>query len=401
MGTKVYTAYHPLSVVGTSTKNSLREWLDYTLSANNDTTYSLNLFSGIQIDKNYSGASSSGNVSQTITGTGQTNKTGSKAIDYRYAQVTTIINQWTWSWTKTHNQQTVAIKINPSSGFGDLGSLLGGGASGDLVFTIPAKTSYIVSYDANGGTGAPGNQTKWYGENLTLSTVKPTRDQYTFVKWNTKADGTGTDYNPGATYTGNNALTLYAIWEKTYYLPQISNLKFIRCESDGEPNDEGDYALVTFDWSVDRWKYPSNAVSGNAISVTLSDNTISIPVTGAAANNKLSGSIVAANKKILGSAGHLYSEDTSYEGTVTLTDTATGETVHSVTASAILPASEFPIDISLVRKSIGIFMSASDEEDNVVNVKGKVVENNGTRDIDLQISDATIAKYVALGMSTT
>lgn len=32
---------------------------------------------------------------------------------------------------------------------------------------------------------------------------------------------------------------------------------------------------------------------------------------------------------------------------------------------------------------------------------GSVTENNGTRDIDLNISEATIAKYVALGMSTT
>lgn len=74
------------------------------------------------------------------------------------------------------------------------------------------KPTYAVTYDANGGSGAPGNQTKTYGTALTLSSTKPTRTDYDFVKWNTKADGSGTSYDPGASYTGNAALTLYAIW---------------------------------------------------------------------------------------------------------------------------------------------------------------------------------------------
>lgn len=75
-----------------------------------------------------------------------------------------------------------------------------------------SRRQYTVSYNANGGTGAPANQTKSGGVNLTLSNEIPTRDGYTFVKWNTASDGSGTDYNPSATYTGNAALTLYAIW---------------------------------------------------------------------------------------------------------------------------------------------------------------------------------------------
>jgi len=33
-----------------------------------------------------------------------------------------------------------------------------------------------------------------------------------FSKWNTKADGTGTDYSAAGTYTADNDLTLYAVW---------------------------------------------------------------------------------------------------------------------------------------------------------------------------------------------
>lgn len=77
---------------------------------------------------------------------------------------------------------------------------------------VPAWTSYTVSYNANGGSGAPSSQTKWKDQTLKLSSTKPTRTGYTFSKWNTKSDGSGTSYSSGANYTANSAATLYAIW---------------------------------------------------------------------------------------------------------------------------------------------------------------------------------------------
>lgn len=72
-----------------------------------------------------------------------------------------------------------------------------------------------VHYDANGGSGAPADQTKTYGKDLTLSSTKPTRGGHTFLSWNTKADGTGDTYQPGATYTHDQdggTVTMYAKW---------------------------------------------------------------------------------------------------------------------------------------------------------------------------------------------
>lgn len=83
--------------------------------------------------------------------------------------------------------------------------------------TISAKTSYTVSYNANGGSGAPSSQTKWYGTTLTLSTTKPTRTGYSFKNWNTNSGGTGTSYAAGASYTANSAATLYAQWTANTY----------------------------------------------------------------------------------------------------------------------------------------------------------------------------------------
>lgn len=77
---------------------------------------------------------------------------------------------------------------------------------------IPAKPSYTVSYSANGGSGAPASQTKWRDERLFLQAGKPTRTGYTFRCWNTKQNGTGTNYSPSQEYTANSGVTLYAQW---------------------------------------------------------------------------------------------------------------------------------------------------------------------------------------------
>ena len=80
---------------------------------------------------------------------------------------------------------------------------------------------YSVTYNANGGTGAPAYQTKsgFISSPLTLSTTIPTRTGYTFKNWNTAKNGSGTSYAPGATYSTNAVVTLYAQWTaKTYTL---------------------------------------------------------------------------------------------------------------------------------------------------------------------------------------
>ena len=71
---------------------------------------------------------------------------------------------------------------------------------------------YTISYNANGGSNAPGDQSKIENKSISLSSSKPTRTGYTFVNWNTKKDGSGTTYKAGASYKDNADLTLYAQW---------------------------------------------------------------------------------------------------------------------------------------------------------------------------------------------
>ena len=77
--------------------------------------------------------------------------------------------------------------------------------------------TYVVSFDANGGTNTPSPQTKTYGTDLALSNATPTRTGYSFVEWNTSSDGTGTSYAPGGTFSTNADTTLYAVWAPITY----------------------------------------------------------------------------------------------------------------------------------------------------------------------------------------
>ena len=145
------------------------------------------------------------------------------------------------------------------------------------LYAVWKANTYTVKYNANGGTGAPSNQTKTYGKNLTLSTTKPTRTNYNFNGWGTSASSTTVSYAAGATYTNNAAITLYAIWELAYTKPRISNLSIVRCDPDGTINDEGQNGLVSFEWECDKtassivikWK-PSSGTTWTSGSLTVS-----------------------------------------------------------------------------------------------------------------------------------
>jgi Listeria/Bacterioides repeat len=107
-------------------------------------------------------------------------------------------------------------------------SSAGGSAEYSAGDTIPASAdktlyavwqinTYPVNYNANGGVGAPAAQTKTYGVSLTLSSMQPTRDGYNFLGWAESASATEAEYEPGGSYTKNQAKTLYAVWQiRTY-----------------------------------------------------------------------------------------------------------------------------------------------------------------------------------------
>lgn len=162
--------------------------------------------------------------------------------------------------------------------------------------------TYTVTYNANGGTGAPAAQTKTHGTALALSSTKPSKissdassyvvtlnanggtcsassieatrlTDYSFKNWNTKADGTGTAYSSGASYTTDASATLYAQWSSTTKTKSVtlptpvrSGYTFLGWEESGNSS-----ARFTESYT------PGGNVTLNAV---WQDNTFSVDING-------------------------------------------------------------------------------------------------------------------------
>lgn len=79
---------------------------------------------------------------------------------------------------------------------------------------VPEGTDYTVTYDANGGQGAPDSQTAPAGTCVVISKEKPTLEGNTFLGWNPNkyAPEASSTYAPGTEYCGGD-ITLYAVWQ--------------------------------------------------------------------------------------------------------------------------------------------------------------------------------------------
>ena len=207
-------------------------------------------------------------------------------------------------------------------------------------YTVP-KPTYAVTYDANGGTGAPGGQTKTYGTNLTLSSMEPTRTDYDFVGWGTTATATTAAYQPGDTYTGNAALKLYAVWRLNYIHPAVQGLVVDRCESTGELADDGTYVRAYFGYAADRTFDATNVITTVAATVNGVTETRTV--------DQQSGSVA-----LVVNAG--ISETSAYTVSVTVTDSYKGGTS---TATASLPIPQYVIAAAPSGNALGFGKPAS------------------------------------------
>ena len=81
---------------------------------------------------------------------------------------------------------------------------------GAVTVQADAPVNHTVTFNSNGGTGTMSPQTASVTTALTANSF--TRTGYTFAGWNTAANGSGTPYANGATYSFAADATLYAQW---------------------------------------------------------------------------------------------------------------------------------------------------------------------------------------------
>ena len=86
-------------------------------------------------------------------------------------------------------------------------------SDGNWIYSERVITGYKVTYNANGGSGAP-KATGFVSGKLVVSSSKPKKANYVFMGWATSSTATKATYNSGDTYSVKKNITLYAVWSK-------------------------------------------------------------------------------------------------------------------------------------------------------------------------------------------
>ena len=125
-------------------------------------------------------------------------------------------------------------------------------------------SSYTVTYNANGGSGAPASQTAISGINLTLSSTVPTRSGYTFLGWSTSSTATTATYAKGATYTANKTATLYAVWKQ-----EDSGIEFISVSAPFSASaSKFDEGIINMPGASAKFKVPGEGIRFTVTSIS-------------------------------------------------------------------------------------------------------------------------------------
>ena len=256
----------------------------------------------------------------------------------------------------------------------------------NTLYAVWQANTYTIKYNANGGSGAPSNQTKTHNKTLILSSIKPTRTNYNFEGWSTSSTATSAKYPAGGSYTDNKAATLYAVWTLAYTKPRITNFSIRRLNTDGQLDDQGTICNVIFNWATD------NPVTAITISyrqatsgATWSDIPLDLPTT----DQNKSGSVSQ-------SLSPEFSIENSYEIKVTVSD-GDGSSYSSY-ATRTLPSAKFLIDFKAGGDGIAIGQAAVNPGFEVymdTNFK-KGLFNNGEKVVlesDLATSNITLSVY--------
>lgn len=272
------------------------------------------------------------------------------------SEVNTSFNTPTGSWNtkditsasqrfdKRHNAYNVTLSgwVRNQSGY------MNGTSSASQTITIPALAHHYVTFDANGGTGAPGRVDKWYGEYLTIPSQKPTRTNYEFLGWSKTSTGTA-EYQSGQAYDGtpDSDYTLYAVWKLLYTPPKFTNGLAIRTSSITSTTSDysGGYCYASFTYKVDTTIYPSNIAKSIVCRYHQDGSSTGVTVTPTGDLNKASGTI---NVHFAASINSVYYIE------CTLTDTKNG----TATIARSITTGVLPMEVANKGKSVGILSAA-------------------------------------------
>lgn len=252
----------------------------------------------------------------------------------------------------------------------------GGSYKGNAAVTLYAQwyAPYTVSYNANGGSGAPSSQVKVHNQTLRLSSARPTRADFSFLRWNTSSSGSGTSYASGADYTANANAILYAQWQRTYSDPSVTVRSVQRVDATThEPDDSGTSVEVTLSWSL----FDTPGGTNHPVAVVVACNGVTETLTALTGLTGTTTVYVDANCLA----------DQQYEVTVTLTDE--GGASRAVTASGVVTTPYYPIDIRQGGKGVAIGGPSNEDALDIFMPAKILPRSTSAQEVPLTINDGT------------
>ena len=219
---------------------------------------------------------------------------GLKTLSYAYSQSNTTEPT---TYEEFKNEATVTKSATGGNWYIWTKVLDNAGNRAEETKISPAyNVGYQISYDANGGTGAPKEQRKVHGTELKVSETIPTRTGYEFQGWATANTATTAELKAGGNYTTDKAVILYAVWKKYKYLNTTTSKYYMKLSDalnevkDKETIKAMDYAIETTAPTLATAKAITFDLNGQTIvmsNVTLTNNrTLTI----AGINGTLTGS---------------------------------------------------------------------------------------------------------------
>ena len=227
------------STTATNISVSTTHGTGYTLGVAASTANSNALINSTDSSKTIPSITSSVSESTFSSSSDYNNKWGYRPSKYNSADNTNYLQAPTSTSStildKTTAANSTARTYNIAIGARIDGSTASGTYSNTLVFPVTANPSvYSITYNANGGSGAPSNvsDATTSGTSVTLSSTTPTRTGHTFQGWCTAqvavgAACSGTSYSAGSSWTidqtaASSSLTLYARWTLNTYSLKIN-----------------------------------------------------------------------------------------------------------------------------------------------------------------------------------
>lgn len=84
-------------------------------------------------------------------------------------------------------------------------------------YVYPYVHSFTLTYNANGGTGAPASQSAREGGSFTVSGVQPSKTGCDFIGWASSAYAVNAEYYSGSSIAASSDKTIYAVWAPKRY----------------------------------------------------------------------------------------------------------------------------------------------------------------------------------------